>query len=452
MIGDADDGTEAQKGQAWKHPPGATASPVEEALWKKLAWRLIPFMCLLYFTAFLDRVNLSFVADRFKADLGFSKQVYGFGAGAFFIGYFLFEVPSNLVLERVGARLWIARIMILWGIISSGMMFVKTSFMFYLARFFLGAAEAGFAPGMVLYLTYWFPAAYRSRTIALFLTAAAMSGVVGAPLTGVFLKSLDGFGGLHGWQWIFLLEGFPAVLLGGVVLLYLPSRPEEARWLKPAEVALIQSRLELERREKERQCRYTLLGALLSGKVLLLSLIYFMLLLAGYGIDLWLPQMIRSSFDCGDRATGLLTAVPYLVAVVGMVLIGRHSDKQGERRWHFALTALSGALGMLLSAWSKNPVWILVGLSLGELARWGIMGPFWALPSSFLSGTAAAGGLALINSLGHLGAFVGPSLIGVVVKGTNDYSMGLVLLGLSFLVSALLVLALRENPGSLSHP
>jgi ACS family tartrate transporter-like MFS transporter len=446
MIDDAGNRDRLREGPAVNHFRHPVDIPLEETVWKKLTWRLIPFMCLLYFTAFLDRVNLSFVAAQLKADLGFSKQIYGFGAGAFFIGYFLFEVPSNLVLERVGARVWIARIMIMWGIISSCMMFVKTSLMFYLVRFLLGAAEAGFAPGMVLYLTYWFPAAHRSRTIALFLTAAAMSGVVGAPLTGVLLKGLDGLGGLRGWQWIFLLEGLPAVLLGGVVLFYLPSRPEEARWLSVEEVALIRSRLELECSQKERQGRYTLVQALLSGKVLLLSIIYFMLLLAGYGIDLWLPQIIRNSFQSGDRTTGFLTAIPYLVAAVGMVLIGRHSDRRGERRWHFALTALTGTLGMVLGALSRNPLWVIVGLSLGELARWGIMGPFWALPSSFLTGTAAAGGLALINSLGHLGAFVGPSLIGLVVKQDNDYSVGLVLLGLSFLVSSVLVLAVRIKP------
>jgi ACS family tartrate transporter-like MFS transporter len=420
----------------------------------KVTRRLIPFLFLLYIVAFLDRVNVGFAALQMKSDLGFGDAVYGFGAGIFFIGYFLFEVPSNLILERVGPRFWIARIMFTWGLISCAMMFVEGEAGFYALRFLLGVAEAGFFPGMVLYLTYWFPAAERARAVALFMTATAMAGVIGGPISGALLE-MDGLGGLEGWQWLFLLEGLPAVGLAFVVLAFLTDRPEEAHWLLPEERSWLIARLAEERATVERaHGRTALRHALADARVWSLGLLYFALVLSIYAVSLWLPQIVAGLAQMSDFEVGVVSAIPYVVASIGMVVVGAHSDRSGERRWHIALPALVGAVGFAASAGFEHPVLALASLSLAALGIWSALGPFWTLPTAFLSGTAAAGGIAFVNSIGNLGGFAGPWALGLLKEATGSFAPGLLLLALSLVVVAALALRLPRaaSPASLPSP
>ena len=411
----------------------------------KVTRRLIPFLFLLYIVAFLDRVNVGFAALQMKQDLGFGDAVYGLGAGIFFIGYFVFEVPSNLILERVGPRFWIARIMITWGVISSAMMFVSGEAAFYALRFLLGVAEAGFFPGIVLYLTYWFPAAERARAVALFMTATAMAGVVGGPLSGALLE-MDGLAGLEGWQWLFLLEGIPAVVLGFVVLGFLTDRPEHAEWLEPGERSWLVARLAEERASVERSHgRIALRRAFVDGRVWSLAILYFALVLGIYAVSLWLPQIVAGLAQMSDFEVGLVSALPYVGASVGMVVVGAHSDRTGERRWHIAAPALVGAAGFVASAAFEHPVLALLGLSVAALGIWSALGPFWTLPTAFLAGTAAAGGIALVNSVGNLGGFAGPWALGLIKQATGSFAPGLLLLALALVVVAVLALRLPHE-------
>ncbi|MEH2456294.1 MFS transporter [Nostoc sp.] len=410
----------------------------------KVTRRLIPLLLVLYIIAYLDRVNVGFAALQMNHDLGFSSTIYGFGSGVFFLGYFLFEIPSNLILERIGARVWIARITITWGVIAAGMMFVKSPFSFYLLRFFLGIAEAGFFPGIILYLTYWFPTIQRAKTVALFMTATAIAGVVGGPLSGLLL-TLHGIAGLAGWQWLFLVEGLPAIVMGFVVLSYLCERPEQAEWLEVEERFWLQERLQLESEHKQRHNSDTLLQALVNPKVWLLSLIYFTLVIGIYGISFWLPQIIKGFSGLSDLWVGFLSVIPYLVGGIGMVFVGSHSDQTRERRAHVAIPAFIGAFGLVLSAYSHQPVTALASLSLAALGIWGALGPFWALPTGFLSGTAAAGSLALINSVGNLGGFVAPYVIGLIKDATNSFTGGLLVMAAGLLVGGILTLVVHHD-------
>ena len=421
------------------------AEPLERAVLSKVAWRLIPFMFILYIVAYLDRVNVSFAKLTMNKDLGFSDAVYGLGGGIFFIGYFLFEIPSNLILERVGARLWIARIMVTWGIISSAMMLVKGPASFYTLRFLLGAAEAGFFPGMILYLTYWFPARTRARAVSRFMTGIPIASVIGGPLSGLILEKMNGTAGWTGWQWLFLIEGVPAMALGFVVLAFLTDRPEKARWLAPDERTWLIEHLRREREQKERHQRQTLLGALSHPKVWLFCLLYFMLMINLYGVTLWLPQIIKQYLGLTNLQVGLISAVPYLVAAVGMVVIGRHSDRSGERRWHVTVPACAAALGLVLIFHLDSPVLVMLGLTLAAVGILGALGPFWALPTAFLSGTAAAGGIALVNSVGNLGGFVGPYAMGLIKSLTDSFVGGLITLAASLVIGALLALSVRHD-------
>jgi MFS transporter, ACS family, tartrate transporter len=419
-------------------------SALERRVMSKLTWRLIPFMCLCYLVAFIDRTNVSVA----KLQMKFDDEVYGLGFGIFFIGYFIFEVPSNVIMEKVGARIWIARIMIVWGIISSCFMFVGTKvWLFHTLRFLVGAGEAGFFPGMILYLTYWFPTAYRSRTVALFMTAAALSAVVGNPLSGALLK-MDGILGLAGFQWLFLLEGIPAVLLGVAVLWFLPNGPTQAKWLAPEEVAWLQSRLDAERAERVSHTGHmTLWQALSNRKVALLSALYFLIVIGGYGLDSFIPTLIKQSMGwttaADDFKVSLLSAIPPLCAAVWMVIHGRHSDKTGERRWHVLVACFMGAAGLTIAALAKNPVIVMAGLCLSVCGRWSCIPPFWALPTAFLSGTAAAGGIAMINSIGNLGGFAGPYTMGKLKMLTADYSTGMLILAGCFVVGGIVALTVR---------
>ena len=425
-------------------PSGA----LEPRVMSKLTWRLIPFMCLCYMTAFLDRVNVGFAALDMKADLKYSDAVYGLGAGIFFIGYFLFEVPSNVILEKVGARIWIARIMILWGFISSAMMFAKTAWLFYLLRFLLGAGEAGFFPGMILYLTYWFPTSYRSRTVALFMTAAALSGVIGSPLSGFLLDHHPVW--LKGWQWLFVIEGIPSVLLGFAVLFFLPNGPREARWLDAEELNWLTTRLEVERAEREKSHHLTLWQALSHPLVLVLSLLYFLIVIGGYGLDMFMPQVLKLAFPAVSTSVlGLIAAIPPLITVFAMIFWGRHSDHRRERRWHVALPAWWAALGLLLATCGVPPIVSVLALTLAVSGRWSCIPPFWGLPTAFLSGTAAAGGIAMINSIGNLGGFAGPFIMGWFKDQTGSYSLGLRVLAGAFIAGGLLSLCLKvKDPGA----
>ena len=405
--------------------------------------RLIPFLFLLYIFAYLDRINVGFAALQMNEALGLSAATYGLGAGIFFLSYVAFEIPSNVILAHVGARLWIARIMITWGLVSTSMMFVRTATMFYVMRFLLGLAEAGFFPGMIFYLTRWVPARERARTIATFMTATLMAGVIGGPISGALL-SLHGVAGLAGWQWLFLLEGLPAAVLGCVVLGVLTERPEEARWLRDEEKAALAARLREEGARQTSVAR-TPGAALKNGRVWILSVVYFTIPVALYAFGFWLPQIIQSSFRGTDFQIGLLSAIPYLVGSAAMVIAGRHSDETGERRWHVAVAATVSGAAFIATAFVRGPAPSLVLLSMAMLGLASMFGPFWTLATSFVDGIGAAAGIALINSVGNIGGFVGPYLLGYIKEVTDSFAMGLILIGAIVTLGGSLVLTLPET-------
>ena len=428
--------------------PSGTATPetssetteIETRVVRTLTWRLIPFLFLLYIVAYLDRINVGFAALQMRQQLAFTDSVYGLGAGMFFAGYFFFQVPSNLALQRVGARRWIALLMMVWGIISASMITVSGQRSFYLLRFLLGAAEAGFFPGVILYLKNWFPAQARARTLARFMTAGPLSGVVGGPLSGALL-GLHLTKGLAGWQWMFLMEGIPAVLLGAVAWAYLVDRPEEARWLPGAERDWLVQTL-----QRERIGVTAVTGqfaALQSGRIWMLALVYFGLNTVSYGVSLWLPTLIRSVSGVSNLVIGLLSAIPYIAAAIAMVAVGIHSDRSGERRWHTAIPALAGALALTGAAFSTSAAPAILCISVAVLGVNCMLGPFWAMPTSLLSGTAAAAGIAFINSVGNLGGFVGPYAIGLVRTSTGQFKGGLLLVSAALAISGAISLMIK---------
>jgi ACS family tartrate transporter-like MFS transporter len=405
---------------------------------KKAAWRLLPFLCLCYTVNFLDRVNVGFAALHMNADLGFSPSVFGAGAGSFFVGYILFEVPSNLALQRFGARLWIARIMISWGIVSTAMAFVHNETSFYAMRFLLGVAEAGFFPGMILYLTYWFPARELARIVSLFMAAVPLATVIGGPVSGALLQ-MDGLLGLAGWHWLFIIEGLPAVLLGVIVLFFLDDRPEEARWLSKEERKALSATLAAEAKAT-REVGYAELGqALTRPRVLVLGLIYFCIVTGLYGIGFWMPQVIQS-FGLEPLAIGFLTALPYLVAAIGMVVWGARSDRSGERIWHIALPLMLGGAAFAWSAASGPLAFTILALTLATLGIHAAIGTFWSLPTAILTGTGAAAGLALVNSMGNLAGLVSPTVIGMIKQATGSFNAALLFLGGALLLGALITI------------
>ncbi len=416
----------------------------------KVMLRLIPFIVALYVLNYLDRVNVSFAKLTMNADLGFSESVYGLGASVFFISYFLFEIPSNLILERVGARLWLARIMISWGLISSAMMFVKGPISFYILRFLLGAAEAGFAPGVLLYLTYWIPVRQQARAVAWFLTSTALAGLVGSPLAGLLLGlhgcSLAGWP-LAGWQWLFLLEGVPSVVGGFSILLFLTDRPEHARWLSPCEREWLTARLAAERKQRQSHGRTSALAGLADRRVWLLNITYCAIMFGFQGINFWLATVVKQVTGLESNLhVGLLTAIPFLCAMVAMVIVGRRSDRTGERRRHVAICSLVGAAGLIGGALAHSPVLAIASLSIAAAGIWSTLGPFWALPPVFLSGTAAAAGIAMINSIGNLGGgFLGPTLMGVLKDRTQSYRPGLLADAAALTIAAGLTLLIRRT-------
>lgn len=410
---------------------------------KKVIWRLIPFIFICYIVAYIDRVNTSFAAKSLQLDLGLSKVEYGRGAGLFFLGYFLFEIPSNLILRRVGARIWIARIMIVWGIVSMGMVFVTGVWSYYAIRVVLGLAEAGFFPGMVLYLTYWIPARERARAGALFMMAAPVAMAIGGPLSGALLE-MHGWLGLKGWHWLFLIEGFPAVILGILTLRYLTDTPEKATWLLPEERTWLMAEMETERVRKSAHVATSAWTTLQNPKVLLLCLIYFLNSSVTYGIFLWLPQILEELTGYKGFKLGLINAIPFIAAIVGMILIGAHSDKTNERKYHVAFCSSVGAVGLALAAWFLHHPWLfLLSFTLCQLGQRSVMSVFWAIPPIFLGGAAAAAGIALINAIGNLGGYFGPDMMGELYKRTGGYSGGLYVLAGALVVIAILVSTLR---------
>jgi MFS family permease len=427
--------------------PVTTLTPREAAaVMRRVNWRLVPLLFFCYVIAYVDRINVGFaklhLQDVLKVDAAVFNTVYGFGAGLFFIGYFIFEVPSNLILQRVGARIWIARIMIVWGLVSMAMMFIKSTAAFYVMRFLLGAAEAGFFPGVLHYLTYWYPARERARTIALFAMGGVIAGVIGSPISGSLLE-MHGVGGLAGWQWLFLIEAIPAVLTGVLLFWILPNRPAEARWLSDGEKAWIQTRLDLEAAELRAHQRHGLREVFVSGRVWLLCLIYFLLNIGSYGYELWMPSILKTLSGGRDVTVGWINALPYAFAAIVMVLAGQHSDRTGERRWHIAIAAILSALGFALSASFKNPLLAFASLALAFGGLKSTLGPFWSLTTAFLSGTAAAGGIALINSVGNLGGFFGPYVVGIIKDRTHSNFAALLFLGSALLGMGLLALTIR---------
>jgi ACS family tartrate transporter-like MFS transporter len=418
-------------------------TPLARRTLGRVRWRLLPFLGLLYVVSYLDRVNVSFAKLTMNASLGLDDATYALGAGIFFIGYFLFEVPSNLILERVGARRWIARIMVTWGLVSAATAFVTGPSSFMTMRFLLGVAEAGFFPGILLYLTYWFPAAERAKVVGLFMVALPLSGLIGSPLSAELMR-LDALG-LAGWQWMLIVEGVPAVLLGFVCLVYLPDRPEDARWLHDDERQWLTTTLAAERVDIARRGQTTLRAALVQPRVWALAVAYFGIVLALYGFNFWLPSLI-SAHGVALRSTGWIAALPFLCGAPFMVWWGRRSDRKGERVGHLIAVAVLGFAGFAAaSVVDSLPLQILC-LCVALMGVYGSFPVFWTLPTTFLTGTAAAAGIALVNSFGNLAGYFGPQVVAWLTHGGNDYGPALLALGISMLTPAIVAIALRSNP------
>jgi len=419
----------------------------QRAVIAKVRRRLVPFAFVCYVVAYVDRVNIGFAANELQRDLGLTDATYGIGAGLFFLGYCLFEIPSNLILARVGARRWIARIMIVWGLVSMATMFVHDTATFYAARVLLGFAESGFFPGIVLYLTYWFPVTERARTAALFMMGIPISIMIGAPVSHAIL-GLDGRLGLAGWQWLFLVEGFPAVVLGVAALWVLTDTPADATWLSPADRAWLTATMSRERQAASAEHRTSVSSALRSGRAWLLAIVYFLNQLVTYGIFLWLPKILRDSTTIDDGVLSALTTIPFAAALVAMVIIGRHSDATGERKWHVIGCLLTAGAGLVVAAGSLD--WLpllLLGFTLSQIGQRSVLSVFWAIPPIFLRGAAAAAGIGLISAVGSLGGSVGPSVMGWVKQSTGGYGGGLLVLTAALAIEAMLVVSLRLPGG-----
>jgi ACS family tartrate transporter-like MFS transporter len=419
-------------------------SEIERATMARVTWRLLPFLLLLYIISWLDRVNVGFAKLQMNADLGMSDTAYGFGAGIFFLAYAACEIPSNLMLVRYGARVWIARIMITWGLISAGMMFVQGETSFYVMRVLLGAAEAGFLPGIVYYLSQWFPRTHRAKAVSWFMIGIPLSIVFGGPLSG-WLLGLDGNLGLEGWQWMFLVEGLPAVLLGFVVLGYLTDKPTEARWLTAEQRDWLAARIESEHAEAVSRHKVSVLDALAHPTVWLLALIMFCCQTGSYGLTLWVPTIVKGLSGYTDLQVGFFSAIPYIAAAIGMVLIGRSSDRSGERFLHVAIPSAIGALGFVATGMITAPMAAMLALSVAAVGDYATRGPFWALPGKFLSGSSAAAGIALINSMGAVGGFIGPYAVGYLKDTTGSFESPLYLLAGILMAGAVFTLFLRNS-------
>jgi len=424
----------------------ASAPPIEaieKETMSRVARRLLPLLMVSYFAAYLDRVNVGFAALTMNKALGFSAEVFGIGSGIFFFGYFLFEVPSNLILSKVGARKWIARILITWGVVSGATAFVTGTWSFLGIRFVLGLAEAGFYPGIILYLTWWFPSAYRSRIIGVFMTAIPISIVTGSLVSSQILR-LGNWGGLHDWQWLFILEAIPAVILGFVVMVYLTDGPEHAHWLRPEQRQWLIARLARERSHKESIRQYSLKETMRNPRVWLLTLVYFGQNMTGYGVVLFLPQIV-SRFGVGVGLNGLISALPFVAGAVAMVLWGMHSDRTGERPLHAAGACFLTFAALSVCVFLNSPVLTMIAIIVSQMGQSSIAPTFWTLPTAMLSGTAAAGGIALINAVGNLGGFLGPYMMGAIKDATGSFSIGLLSIATGALVASIVLVALGHD-------
>src|SRR5580704_9659978 len=426
---------------------------IERVTTGKVMKRLVPFLCFCYFIAYLDRVNVGFAALQMNAALGLDAGMFGFGAGLFFIAYFLLEVPSNVALEKFGARKWIARIMITWGVISAAFAFIphisratglSVEYTFYLLRFLLGMAEAGFFPGVIFYITLWFPSVYRARIVSLFMLAIPFSSIIGAPLSGALLNVTGA--GLDGWQWLFVLEGVPACLVALVVLVFLTDRPSHAAWLSPEERDWLETRLAAERQVKvTSEGHFSFFRSISDPRILALALVYFCLNAGSYGVSYFLPTIVKG-FGLSNFMTGVVSAVPFVFGAFGMVLLSRHSDKTMERRGHVAVALTMAAVGIGLSGFVDNPAIKMALLCFAQIGVSAVPPMFWPIPSSFLTGASAAAGIAAINSLGNLSGFGGPFLMGWLKNTTGSFTPGLVCLAIAAAIGAVVAMTLRVNP------
>ena len=420
--------------------PTTTGTASEDAVFRKVILRIVPFLMLCYVVSYLDRVNVGFAKLSMSADLGLSEAAFGLGAGLFFIGYFLFEVPSNLLLQKVGARVWIARIMITWGLVSGAFMFVNSEKSFYALRFLLGLAEAGFYPGVILYCTYWFPSYRRAKVIALFMSAIPIAGILGNPLSGWIVNTFDGNGGLAGWRWMFVLEAIPAVLIGIWCLFYLDRSVRSATWLTEDEKVVVERAIAEDSAHKSVHGK--VLDSFKEPKVWLMAFIYFCFVMGQYALTFWMPTFVESTGVEGALAIGVLSAIPYLAALVAMNLFGRSADRHRERRWHLVIPALMGTVGFAMAAMMQgSTVLSLIALSIAAAGVLTCAPLFWSLPTSFLGGTAAAAGIAVINSVGNLAGFVSPYMIGAIKDSTGSTVLPMFVLAGTLVVGALAVLS-----------
>lgn len=427
---------------AIRHASFETGSDFERRVYRRVTGRLIPFLFLCYIFAYVDRVNVGFAKLQMQQDLGISDAVYGAAAGIFFIGYFFFEVPCNLALQKIGARRWLGPIMIVWGFVSACTMFVRTAHEFYLVRFVLGIIESGFFPGVILYLTFWYTRKHRAKMVAAFMTAIPLSGVIGGPVSGWILEKFSTGNGLRGWQWLYIVEAVPSVIAGIATLLFLEDHPRNAKWLSDAERSLLLDRLDHEERLKQQDGphHHSLPDAFRSRRVWILCLVYFGIVSGNYAIQFWLPQIIKDTVTKNPFHIGLLTMIPWSLAAVTMVLVGHHSDATGERRWHVSLAAFSGGCGLAISAMPGVPgVLGFAALAVAAASIVSASSTFWSLPTSYLSGAAASAGIAWINSVGNLGGFVSPFLVGKIRDVTHSTSLALFVVACCCFMSSILV-------------
>lgn len=419
---------------------------IRKSVLGKLRWRIVFYVFFLFIINYLDRVNVGFAALHMNKDLGLSQTAYGLGAGIFFIGYILFEVPSNMIMRKVGPRIWIARIMVTWGLVSGGMAFVTGEYSYYFMRLLLGFAEAGFVPGVLLYLTYWFPQRDRAKATAGFMTATVLSSVIGAPISGWILSADLNWFGLVAWQWLFILEALPAVIVGVFTFFYLVDKPEQdRRWLTPDERKWLIAELDREHDEVKSVGSHDFRAIFTDYRVWLLTVIYMFNAMAVYGVVLWLPQIVKSIGGLSDFQTGLVTAVPFIFAAIGLIVVARSSDRTGERKWHTAFSAALGGVFLAASAFAANPTIGLVLICIAAFGVWAVLGVFWSLPTQFLTGAAAAGGLAFINGFAQIGGFAGPYLVGWIRDTTQSFTPALLTLAAGPIIAALLCLAIRVS-------
>lgn len=428
-----------------KNSNTAITSPevVENMTYRKVAFRIIPLLMICYIIAYLDRVNVGFAKLQMSEELGFSEAIYGLGAGLFFIGYFFFEIPSNILLHKLGARLWIARIMITWGLLSALFAFVQTEWQFYILRFLLGAAEAGFYPGVILYLTYWFPSHRRGNMFALFQAGSPAAGIFGNPLSGWIMDQFHDTAGWQGWQWMFVLEAIPAVVLGVVILLYLDNSVKAAKWLTEEEKAIISRDIEAD--SKGKAASHSLMSLVKNPMLWVMVLIYFCFVMGQYGLTLWMPTLIRASGVTSNVTISLLGAIPFICAIIAMVIFSRSADHYRERRWHLVVPALLGAVGFVVAASATNTTVSIIFLSMAAAGVLACAPLFWSLPTAILSGAAAAAGIALINSVANLAGFISPYMVGIIRDATHSSELGMYVLAGFLILGAAIVLCIPAS-------